>query len=235
MDDTKPTVEDLKQALESTSAQETKVVDTKVDETKVETSDEPLKVELERVKGKKTPAEKARDSLYFNAKQAKELGIDVTKDEKLKEVLGLKDQPKEEDGADEEQKPLTREEVLELIQSQNRDKAIKTAEELASEITNEAERELTVFHLQNTIKSTGNPQEDLKLARALTNSVRNTKILEEQVRKPEAKNHSSASSGGSVTLEPEVVLTAEEQAFLNTGHVTKAEILLAREGKPIPR
>jgi len=227
MEDT-PTIEDLKNALqatESTSTQETTEAVT-TEETPVETTTEdPLKVELEKVKSRKTPQEKAKDSLFFNAQKAKELGIDVA------EVLGIKTV---EEPVDEDDKPVTRKELEELLLKSQQAQATKSAEQLAGEIENESERELTLYHIQNTIRSTGDAKEDLKLARALTNSVRNSQILEEQARKPEAKSHSSSTSGGTTTSEPTVVLTSEEQAYLNTGLITKEEILLARQGKPIP-
>lgn len=220
------TQEDLKQALlaqEGTSLQ-TETVETKVEETKVETVEDPLKVELERVKSKKTPQEKAKDSLFFNAEQAKKLGLDPA------EILGIK--PKEE-VVEEDDKPVTRKDLTELLQSIKTTNAVKSAQEMAGEISDETERELTLYHIENTIKSTGDPKEDLRLARALTNSVRNSLIQEEAGRKPQAKTHSSASGGGMAEVKPQVVLTPEEKTYLATGLVTEAEILLAREGKPI--
>ncbi len=222
----KPTIEELQaafQAEEGTSLQETTESEVTTEEEVVE---DPLKVELERVRSKKTPQEKAKDSLFFNAQKAKELGLDPA------EILGFK---AKDDIVEEDDKPVTRKELEELLSAQRTSTSTKTAQELAQTITNEAERELTLYHIENSIKSTGNPDEDLKLARALTNSVRNSQILEEASRKPEAKTHSSASSGGTTVSEPQVTLTAEEKAYLATGLVTKEEILLARQGKPIPQ
>lgn len=238
--DTKPTEEELKQALlqvenEGTSLQqqvETKTEPEVKEEVKVETDEEPLKTELEKVKSKKSAAEKARDSLYFNALEAKKLGIDPTKDERLKEIFG---QSKVEDTSEEAEveKPLTRKDLMEIL---SQTQVAKSAEQLANEIQSEVERELTLHHLQNTIRSTGDPQEDFRNARALANSARNLKIMEEVARKPEVKNHSSASSQGSQQqADPQIKFTPEEQAFLATGKITKEEILMAREGKAIPR
>jgi hypothetical protein len=221
----KPTIEELQAAFQAEESTSSQTVETETVQPETETTEDPLKVELERVKGKKTPQEKAKDSLFFNAQKAKELGIDVA------EVLGIK--PKEE--VEEDDKPVTRKELEELLFKSRQENANKTAEQLASEIGDEYERELTLFHIQNTIKSTGDPKEDLKLARALTNSVRNSQILEEIERKPQAKSHSSATSGSTANSEHQVTLTHEEQAYLNTGLVTKEEILLARQGKPIPQ
>lgn len=228
--DEKPNEEQLREAMlqlenENTSSQTTETITEEVT-TEPEIVEEPLKIELERLKGKKTPQEKAKDSLFFNAQKAKELGIDI------EEVLGLK--PKE-DVVDEEDRPVTRKELEELLLKSRQVEATKTAEQLVNEIQDETERELTLFHIQNTIKSTGDPKEDLKLARTLTNSVRNSQIIEEAQRKPQAKSHSSSTSGTNASAEIEVKLTPEEQAYFNTGLVTKDEILIARQGKPIPQ
>lgn len=216
------TTEELVQELESTSIQETTTETTEVEQEVV--AEDPLKIELDKFKSKKTPQEKAKDSLFFNAQKAKELGIDVA------EVLGIK--PKEEI-IEEDDKPVTRKDLLEALQAIKTSTAVKSAQELASEISDETERELTLYHIENTIRSTGDPKEDIRLARALTNSVRNTQILEEVSRKPQAKTHSSSSGASIERVEPTVVLTAEEQAYLSTGLITKDEILLARQGKPI--
>ena len=225
--DTKPTEEELLGAMlqienETTSSQTSEETTETTDVETEESTEDPLKVELEKVKSRKTPQEKARDSLFFNAEQAKKLGLDPA------EVLGIK--PKEET-VDEDDRPVTRKELEESLLKIQQANATKTATDLANEITDETERELTLFHIQNTIRSTGDPKEDLKLARALTNSVKNSQILEEASRKPQAKTHSSATSGGTQTSEPTVALTAEEQTYLATGVVTKEEILLARQGK----
>jgi hypothetical protein len=57
---------------------------------------------------------------------------------------------------------------------------------MADEIKNESERELTKYHLKNSIKSTGNPEEDIKLgAKAYVYSRRiglSGELLEEEIR-----------------------------------------------------
>lgn len=226
----KPTIEELQNALLATESTSSQTEEVKTEESQVETevvtesTEDPLKVELDKFKSKKTPQEKAKDSLFFNAQKAKELGIDVA------EVLGIK--PKEEE-VTEDDRPVTRKDLLEALSAIKTSTAVKSAQELAGEITNEVERELVTYHLENTIKSTGDPKEDLRLARALTNSVRNNQIIEEANRKPQAKSHSSSSGASMDEVSPTVVFTAEEQAFLSTGKITKEEILLARQGKAI--
>lgn len=213
-------MEDLVEKTDSTSetAQEETIVDAPAD-TKVEPEQDPLKVELERVQKKsaKSEVEKARDNLFFNAKRAKELGIDPA------EVLGFK--PKEDESIeDEDDKPLTRGEWKRMQQ----ESASKTAVQLAQEIPNETERELATWHLENTIKSTGNPSEDLKLAMNQVNAVKNSQILEEIQRKGPAKTHSTASSAPA-KYEVDEQLTDEEIQFMKFGNLSKEEVIAARK------
>jgi hypothetical protein len=183
-------------------------------ETEVETEQDPLKTELERVQRKstKTPVEKL---LYTKArveKQLKELGVD---EEGYNSEI------------DEDDTPLT----VGMLKKLQAEGAAKTALQQANEIKNETERELVKFHLQNTIKSTGLPNEDLKLARALVNAVKNTQIIQEQTRKTPPKTHSN-SSGVDAKHEKEIVYTAEELAFMRPPfNNTPAQILAARQGK----
>ncbi len=180
---------------------------------------DPLKVELDRVQRTgKTEAEKAAFSLKKNADRARELGIDPAK------VLGLgtkADDPTEED----DDKPVTRADLRRFQQ----ESASKSALQLADEINGESERELTKYHLQNSIKSTGNPNEDLRLARSLVNAAKNSKIIEEVGRKTEAKTHSN---GSGVNAKDEIVqgeLTPQEKQFLGKPiFMTKEQIIKAR-------
>src|SRR3954470_13804335 len=70
-----------------------------------EANPDPLKVELDKVQGKKTrtEAEKAAYSLMKNAERAKELGLDP------KKVLGLTEEDENDDD-----KPITRGELRKL-------------------------------------------------------------------------------------------------------------------------
>src|ERR1035437_529481 len=166
-------MEDLVEKKEVTPASEEKV-ETKVEETKVETEQDPLKTELERVqKSKYSDEEKAEFTFKKQAERLKALGKDPAS------ILGI-EKSDEEDGDD---TPLT----VGMLKKMQQETASKTALQQADEIQNETERELVKFHLQNTIKSTGTPTEDLKLARALVNSVKNSQIMEENNRKGTAK------------------------------------------------
>ncbi len=192
----------------------------KTEEVKTETVEQdPLKTELERVQNKdpKKELEKASKSLHFNAQRVKELGGDPNS------ILGVKTEVEEED----DDKPVTRGD-LKRFQAES---ASKSALQQADEITNESERELVKYHLQNTIKSTGNPTEDMKLARALVNAVKNTQIIEEVTRKTEVKTHSN-SSGVDAKQEKEIVWTPEELEMMKAPFkLTPKEILESRAGK----
>ena len=199
-------------------------VETKVEvetETKVDTEQDPLKTELERVqnKSKYSEKEKAEHSLKKNAERLKELGGDPT------DILGIKvETPNEDDDT-----PLT----IGTWRKMQQETTAKTALQSADEIQNETERELVKYHLQNTIKSTGIPSEDLKLARALVNAVKNTQIIEETTRKTPAKTHSN-SSGVDGKQEKEVIYTPDELAFMKPPfNASPADIMAAREGKQL--
>lgn len=187
-----------------------------------ETEQDPLKVELEKVQRTgKTEKEKAEYSLKKNAQRVRELGGDPDA------ILGVNS--KNTDDLDEDDdKPITRGELKRIEQA----RANKSAIQLAEEIPNETERELTKYHLENSIKSTGNPAEDLKLARSIVNAVKNTKIIEEATRKGDTKNHSSSSG---VDAKNDIVqgeLTAQEIPFLSKPfNMTKEAIIKARPKK----
>lgn len=208
----------MEDIVEKDSTSESKQVE-ETSETNT-TEQDPLKIELDRVQKKpKSEIEKAKDNLFFNAKRAKELGIDPA------EILGFKS--KEDEEVDEDDTPVTVG-MLRKIQQEN---ASKTALQLADEISNEAERELVKYHLQNTIKSTGIPTEDLKLSRALVNSVKNSQIIEETTRATPVKTHSN-SSGVDAKQEKEITYSPDELQMMKPPfNMTPAQILEARGGK----
>ncbi len=184
------------------------------------TEQDPLKVELEKVQRKegKTEAEKAAYSLKKNAERAKELGIDPA------EILGyarkdVDDEPNDDD------KPVT----LGMLKKMEMEKSGNTALQLADDISNEVERELTKYHLENTIRSTGNPAEDLKNARAIVNAAKNSQIIEEVARKSPVKTHSSATSAPAKPEDEHIELTRDELAFTRPPfNLTEKDIIAAR-------
>jgi len=206
--------EDLirKEDLTPETSQEVETIETETSE------QDPLKTELERVQQTgRTEKEKAEFTLRKNAERVKALGGDPTS------ILGIE---KEVDIEDEDDKPVT----LGMLKKMQQETASKTALQLAEEISNETERELAKWHLQNTIKSTGNPAKDFELSLSLVNAVKNKQILEEIGRKGPAKTHSSGSSAPAKTEGNEIELTKDELAFMNPPfNLSKEEILKARK------
>ena len=177
-----------------------------VEETVEETTD-PLETELNKVKNKgRTKAEKLLYTKKRVEEQLRELGI-------------------EEDVEEDDDQPVTMAD-LKRFQAQN---AQKTALDLASSVTNETERALIEYHLENTIRSTGNPQEDFQLAQGLVNAVKNKQIIDGIIRKPLAKTHSSGSGAPAKVAKPEDELTSVERQFLSAPfNMTKEQIIAAR-------
>lgn len=190
-------------------------------ETQANAEQDPLKNELNRVQSIKKPEirtekEKAEYTLKKNAERVKELGGDPTL------VLGVASEELEDD-----EKPMT----VGQFKKFQQDNASRSALQLADSIESETERELVKFHIQNTIRPTGNPNEDLRLARTLTNAAKNAKIMEESNRKVAPKTYSS---GGSADAKYDPVgsqeLTKAEQRFLLKPYkMTKEQIIKARQ------
>lgn len=168
---------------------------------------DPLTTELEKVNDKKRTK---ADKLLYSKKRI---------DEQLAE-LGIGEEPKDPD----DDTPVT----VGMLKKMQTDTSVSTALQLADKITNVTERELVKYHLENTIKSTGDPTEDLKLAQAIVNSAKNTQIIEEAGRKTVPANHSN-SSGAPATIKVEEELTPDELAFTKPPfNMSKADILKAR-------
>lgn len=184
-----------------------------------ETEQDPLKQELDKVKGGRTEEEKASYTFRKQAERLNALGIDPMK------ALGLNAKPEPSDEENEDDKPVT----LGMLKKINQESTSKTALELANEIQHESERELVKYHLQNTIRSTGNPQKDLELARSIVNAVKNGKVVEEITRKPPTKTYSS-NGGASQRSEPEIELSNEEQQYMKAPfYLTKEQIIASRQ------
>lgn len=176
-------------------------------EAKALAEQDPLKTELEKVQRKgRTKVEK----LQYTKQRI---------DEQLRE-LGVQDEPED----DEDAKPVT----VGMLKKLQAETATKTALQLANELTNDTERELTKYHLENTIKSTGNPQEDFKLAQSIVSSVKNSQIAEELARK--GKGSAGAGAGAPVKQgKQQEEFTQEELVFMKPPfNMTKEAIIKAR-------
>jgi len=179
-----------------------------------ETPQDPLKVELDRVKSKKEGTSELERALH----KKREVEFQI---KKLQKEQGI-EEPQPE-GTDDE--PLT---VSKWRQLES-EKAQKTAINLADEIPNEVERELTKYHINNSIKPTGNPAEDLKLARAIVNSVKNAQIATEIARKTPATPIGTG-SGNPGNHEAHFEATPEEASMMRPPfNLTKEDVLKARQ------
>lgn len=182
---------------------ETKVVtpttETKTQETS-EPSHDPVKQELEKVtKGKKTELEKAVFTAKSTLKRIKDLGGNP--DEILNEAPVV---------PEDENTPVT----VGMLRRRDAETSKQTSLQMAETIEDESERELTKYHLSNTIRPSGNPDEDVRNARALVNSVKNGQIVQETMRGGTPKSHSSG-SGAPVPITGKFEPTPEELGMLS--------------------
>lgn len=177
------------------------------------TEQDPLKIELEKVQKKEGRTHDEKILYKFNElkKEVKERGL----------------LPEEADPIDvsDDEAPVT----VGMLKKMQADNAVKTSLQLADDISNEIERELVKHHINNTIRSTGNPSEDLRLARAIVNEVRNRQILEENDRKIPAKTHSSGTSAPAKLADPEPEMTKEEITLMQWSGMSKEDVFKARK------
>lgn len=116
-----------------------------------------------------------------------------------------------------------------MLKRREAENAQKTALQLAESIEDPNERELTKHYLETRVRPSGNPQEDLRFARAAVNSIKNGQVVEEILRKPEAAHHGTGSGGPAKKPEGEFKPTEEEAQFMRAYGLSKEQILKARE------
>jgi hypothetical protein len=178
-----------------------------------EPSQNPIKDELERI-NKKTESKTELEKAIYTKQQI---------EKRIKELRGDVVVPEATDDS-----PMT----VAMYKQLEKERLAKTSLQRADEIQDEAERELVKHHLSNTIKPTGNPDEDLRLARTLANSVKNTQIVEEVKRKTSGKAGASGSSMPANEEPEQPELSSEELAFTRPPfNLSVKDILKARKGK----
>lgn len=177
----------------------------------LQTNNNPLEQELERLRPKRTHEEK----LEYNIKRMQK---------ELDERRGVQEIP---DG-DQDDEPFT----IGMWKKMQEETAIKTATQLADSITDTTERELVRFHIDNTIRPSGDPQEDLKRARALANSVRNQQVTEMQTNKVAPQTHSGSSGSPAKSPIQQIQYSATEMALKQAGLLNDEEIMVARKTIP---
>lgn len=122
-------------------------------------------------------------------------------------------------------KPLTFADYERLQREQENTRAV----DLAESITDEVERKLVIHYLENTIKPSGNAENDLGIARAIVNAKRNGQIAEEAARM--TRPNGFAASPGAPAKPPEDIFepTAEEASMMRAPfNLTKEDVLRAR-------
>jgi len=181
----------------------------------------PLEQEIERETKRsegRTEAEKAAYSLKKNAERAKELGIDPA------EVLGF-NQPQAPAATIDKDAPLT----VGMYEQMQKNLGQKTAIQIAEQITDPHERELTIKYLQTRIVPSGDPDDDVRFARQAVNSVKNGQIVEELSRATAPRTYGSGAGAPPKPQPKSPELTAQEQLFTKPPfNMTVAEIIAAR-------
>ncbi len=181
-----------------------------------------LKEELEKVRGGRTEEEKATFTFQKQAERLTALGIDPAN------ILGIKKEAPIEQSEDDA--PVTLGMLKKMQAEEAKEASSRSALQLAEGIANETERELTKWHLQNTLRSTGNPSQDLELASSIVNAAKNKQIIEEVNRKTPTKQATS-SGGAAPQIEQEIELTPDELSFMKAPfHLSKQQIIAARKG-----
>ncbi len=170
----------------------------------------PVKEALERVQKKgegRTELEKAR----FTRQQIDKRIAELESDEG---ATPLEDE--------DDSKPVTIGDLKKLEREQSK----KTALNLADEIEDEAERELAKHYLTNTIRPSGNPKEDLRVARQLVNAEKNKQLIEQAQKKNSAPSMSN-SSGAPANFEESFEPTPEELVYMRPPFNLKKEQIIA--------
>lgn len=197
-----------------------KFTDAQAAETSAKAPSQTLETELDRAQkqGKKTEAEKAAFSLKQNAARLKELGGDPA------EALGFTAAGAPATTED-DTRPMTVGEYKRMQEEGN----TKTALELADQIADEKERELTKEYLK-MFSPTVKPEEAVRVARMAVNSAKHGQIVEEIGRKiiPSAVS-SAAGAPAKQTDNATIELTVAEIPFSKAPfNMTPAEIVAKR-------
>ena len=176
--------------------------------------DDPVEKELKKVREKGTGRTELEKAL-FTKQQIEKRIADLSKD------AGVEDPISEDDEA-----PVT----VGMLKKLEKERSAKTSIQLADDIEDENERELVKHHIANTIKPSGNPQEDLKVARSIVNAVKNRQLIEEAQRKAPARTYSSGTGAPAKPSEGVFEPTAEEVQFMKAPfNMTPKEIIASRK------
>ncbi len=208
---------EAKQAAEDAGGED-EALNTKVTEietslteakTEAELQDDPVKKELEKVKKKGLTK---LERLKFTKDKINQQIVDEEKE------AGIESEENDDD------KPVTKGELKEIQKGKDKKKAL----DLADKIEVESERDLTKHYLENKIVPSGNPEEDVKNARALVNSLKNSQIATELDRKNNPSDHSSG-NGAPAHIEEVFEPTPDEQEIMKHYGLSEDDVKKARK------
>lgn len=175
---------------------------------------DPVEKELKKVREKgsgKTELEKA----LFTKQQIDKRIAELSKESGIEEPI-----------SEDDESPVT----VGMLKKLEKERSAKTSLQIADDIEDENERELVKHHLANTIRPSGNPQEDLKIARSLVNAVKNKQLIEEAQRKTPARSYSSGTGAPAKPSDGVFEPTAEEVSFMRAPfNMTQKDVIAARK------
>lgn len=182
-------------------------------------SQNPLKAELERVRQERpqrTQEEKAIYSYKQKQEELRRLGIDPSV------IDGVAPNPERHPDDDATM-------TVGMFKRFQEEQSVKSAKELLKTIEDPIERELVEFYLDNKVRPSGDPQEDITTARYLAYAKKNDAIVEMSSRKPVAQSHSGASGAPAKSPSQQIgEFTETEKQLLRNGLTTEDKIRAAR-------
>lgn len=169
---------------------------------------DPVQAELERVESK--PKRSKLEQLEYTKRRVEQ----QLEEERRK--AGIVDE-------NDDSRPLTVGDLKRIREEE----AVETALNLAESLENEHERRLTKYHLENTIRPSGDAQTDLKNALALVNAVKNQQKAEDAGR-AQVVRRTASSAGAPPKEKANDDLTPEEVSIMTAFHLTKEEVIAQR-------
>lgn len=131
----------------------------------------------------------------------------------------------EEEDEEDLDRPLTLRDLKTMEKQEGTDQALQ----LAETIEDADERTAVIDILKKSIVPSGNGKVDFELARGAYNSIRNSQIVEEQLRKGKPGDAPAMPGGPGAKPEGEFVPTPTERIFMGPPYnLTKEQILKAR-------
>lgn len=170
---------------------------------------DPVQEELDRIENsKRTKKEKLLYTKQRVEKQLAELGETDATDVDL-------------------DRPMTVREYEARRMLDARDTAVSLVDSLSED---EKAKELVRYHLENTIRPSGDAQTDLNLALSIVNGVKNRQLAEESARTTRARTAPSAPAAPPRQIGAEPEFSKEEAAVMKGFGLTKEEAAEALKG-----